>query len=120
MHSVLEDGNIKNPRINSFDTHVHCSQCPGRFFALDNAWLAIACLLATFNITKALDQDGKEIETNIEYTKDFVRYAYYPTIVRFQCLLFITISSHPKPFKCQFVPRFNAPQLAFQTSEIEE
>ncbi|KAK7472001.1 hypothetical protein VKT23_000108 [Stygiomarasmius scandens] len=74
-------------------------QCPGRFFALDNAWLAIACLLATFNITKALDQDGREMEQNIEYTKDFI--------------------SHPKPFKCRFVPRFNAPQLAFQTSDEE-
>ncbi|THU76425.1 cytochrome P450 [Dendrothele bispora CBS 962.96] len=60
-------------------------QCPGRPFALDNAWLAIACILATFNIKKAINQDGTEIEAEIAYTKGMV--------------------SHPEDFKCRFVPR---------------
>ncbi|KAK7460412.1 hypothetical protein VKT23_009132 [Stygiomarasmius scandens] len=59
--------------------------CPGRFYALDTVWLVLACVLAIFDITKALDADGKEIEVVIEHTSGAV--------------------SHPLPFKCKFVPR---------------
>ncbi|KAF5335273.1 hypothetical protein D9758_016229 [Tetrapyrgos nigripes] len=59
--------------------------CPGRWLALDTTWLVIASLLATCNFKKALDVNGKEIEPVVEY-----EYA---------------LISHPKPFKCRFVPR---------------
>ncbi|KAK7460408.1 hypothetical protein VKT23_009129 [Stygiomarasmius scandens] len=47
--------------------------CPGRFFALDAAWLAVACVLATFDIIKAFDADGEEIEVVAEHTPGAVR-----------------------------------------------
>ena len=36
-------------------------QCPGRYYADTELWLTIACVLATFDILPALDQDGKDI-----------------------------------------------------------
>ncbi|KAK7437040.1 hypothetical protein VKT23_018856 [Stygiomarasmius scandens] len=59
--------------------------CPGRFLALDSAWLVTACILATSTIKKAIDENGKEVEAAIDYVDGLV--------------------SHPRPFKCRFVPR---------------
>ena len=42
--------------------------CPGRYFAADTIWIAMAHILATFDIEKAIDKDGKEIEPSGEYT----------------------------------------------------
>jgi len=47
--------------------------CPGRFYALDTVWLVLACVLAIFDITKALDADGNEIEVVVEHTSGAVR-----------------------------------------------
>lgn len=33
------------------------------------------CMLATFDITKALDEDGKEIELSYEFDSGFIRYS---------------------------------------------
>ncbi|KAK7460409.1 hypothetical protein VKT23_009130 [Stygiomarasmius scandens] len=78
--------------------------CPGRFFALDAAWLAVACVLATFDIIKAFDADGEEIEVIAEHTPGAV--------------------SHPLPFKCEFVPRspqaLDLLQNGFLNSEVAE
>jgi len=46
--------------------------CPGRYLALNSAWIAIASLLATFNLTKAIDEQGKEIEPVIDYSEGIV------------------------------------------------
>ena len=36
--------------------------CPGRYIARDAVWIAIASILATFEIRKALDEKGNEVE----------------------------------------------------------
>lgn len=59
--------------------------CPGRFIGLDFVWIVTVSLLATYNITKATDENGKVIEPEIEYTS--------------------ILTSHPKPFKCRIFPR---------------
>lgn len=47
--------------------------CPGRFLAKATTWLAIANLLATFNIEKALDTNGNPIELDdLSYTDGVV------------------------------------------------
>ena len=33
--------------------------CPGRYFAIDILWLATASILATFDINKAVDENGQ-------------------------------------------------------------
>ncbi|KAK1235349.1 hypothetical protein PQX77_001438 [Marasmius sp. AFHP31] len=59
--------------------------CPGRYLAMNTIYLTVAHLLATFTIAKAIDGDGNEVEPVAEFTPNFI--------------------SHPKPFKCRFIPR---------------
>jgi hypothetical protein len=37
------------------------SICPGQYLASDSVWIAMATMLATLKISKALDDEGKEI-----------------------------------------------------------
>ncbi|KAH9951189.1 cytochrome P450 [Amylocystis lapponica] len=59
--------------------------CPGRFFADNSIWLVAANVIATFDISKARDPAGHEI--------DFVP-KFDPGLI-----------SHPKPFPCDVRPR---------------
>jgi len=34
------------------------SACPGRFIGMDIIWIVVVSLLATYNITKAIDENG--------------------------------------------------------------
>ncbi|KAF7347079.1 Cytochrome P450 [Mycena venus] len=59
--------------------------CPGRHMATSSLWISIACILATFNVTKALDEHGREIEPSYEFDSGFI--------------------NSPLPFKCSIRPR---------------
>ncbi|KAJ7829406.1 cytochrome P450 [Mycena olivaceomarginata] len=59
--------------------------CPGRHMATSNVWLSIARILATFDITKAVGEDGQVIEPTYEY--------------------FAGLVVQPLPFKCSIKPR---------------
>ncbi|KAJ3570255.1 hypothetical protein NP233_g4534 [Leucocoprinus birnbaumii] len=73
--------------------------CPGRFIGLDFVWIVVASLLATYNITKAVDENGNVIEPKVEYTSILI--------------------SHPKAFKCRISPRSeNARMLIEQTKDM--
>ncbi|KIP08000.1 hypothetical protein PHLGIDRAFT_105055 [Phlebiopsis gigantea 11061_1 CR5-6] len=61
--------------------------CPGRYFALDTIWLAIANVLAAFTIEKPLDEAGNVIEPSGEFVS--------------------SLFSPPKPFKASIKPRFS-------------
>ena len=49
--------------------------CPGRFMALESLWLAIAYLVATFDIEKPKEKVtlplGEEVERTIELTHEY-------------------------------------------------
>ena len=47
--------------------------CPGRFFAEVNIWMLMTNMIATMNISKAVDEKGKEIDVTAEYVGSFVR-----------------------------------------------
>ncbi|CAK5266703.1 unnamed protein product [Mycena citricolor] len=47
--------------------------CPGRFMAMSSVWITIASILSAFDITKALDEDGQEIEPTFEDIPHFMR-----------------------------------------------
>ena len=48
--------------------NVHSNRiCPGSHISQSTLWLVAASILATFNITKALDESGKEVEPGYEY-----------------------------------------------------
>lgn len=42
--------------------------------ALSAIWIAVASLIATFDITKAIDENGKVIEPSYEFLSEFVWY----------------------------------------------
>lgn len=44
------------------------SICPGRYLALNSAWIAMTSILRTYTIGKALDADGNYIDPLVEYT----------------------------------------------------
>ncbi|KAJ7278952.1 cytochrome P450 [Mycena rebaudengoi] len=62
--------------------------CPGRHMAQSTLWITVASLLAVFDITKAIGEDGKILEPS---------YEYHSAIVLM-----------PFPFKCSIKPRSRA------------
>lgn len=50
--------------------------CPGRYFAADNVWFVVSSMLSVFNIAKAKDNEGNEIEVTPEYTDTALRYVF--------------------------------------------
>ncbi|KIJ60578.1 hypothetical protein HYDPIDRAFT_117119 [Hydnomerulius pinastri MD-312] len=65
--------------------------CPGAHFAEVSLFLNIASILATFDISKAVDDQGREVDPVVEYTNG--------------------VTSHPLPFPCMIVPRPGASSL---------
>ncbi|TFY60472.1 hypothetical protein EVJ58_g5133 [Rhodofomes roseus] len=65
--------------------------CPGRRFADVSIWLAVANIVAAFDVRKAQDADGKDITPPL---------AFVPGSV-----------SHPRPFKCSIAARNVAMEL---------
>ncbi|KAG5642591.1 hypothetical protein DXG03_002515 [Asterophora parasitica] len=59
--------------------------CPGRHLADASIWIAIASILAAVKISKAIDEDGKEITPEISIS--------------------CGITNSPHPFKCRIRPR---------------
>lgn len=59
--------------------------CPGRHFADNSAWLAVATVLACFRIARARDETGKEVVPSGELVSAAI--------------------TCPKPFPCDILPR---------------
>ncbi|KAJ6523882.1 cytochrome P450 [Mycena vulgaris] len=59
--------------------------CPGRHMAMSSSWITIASILAVFDITRAVGDDGEVIEPSFEYSSG--------------------LTSAPLPFKCSIRPR---------------
>ncbi|TFK34601.1 cytochrome P450 [Crucibulum laeve] len=59
--------------------------CPGSHIAVQAVWLAAASILSTFNIYKAVDNEGNAIEPSLEYHSALIY--------------------RPLPFKCNIKPR---------------
>ncbi|KAG5654302.1 hypothetical protein H0H81_004721 [Sphagnurus paluster] len=64
--------------------------CPNRHMAF-SSWIAIASMITTFDIRKAVDEDGKIIEPSHEYLSG--------------------LACKPLPFKCSIKPR--SPQAEY-------
>ncbi|GLB42757.1 putative cytochrome P450 family protein [Lyophyllum shimeji] len=59
--------------------------CPGRYMAFSSIWIAVASVVATFDIAKALDEHGEIIEPSQAHVSGLIRI--------------------PLPFKCSIKPR---------------
>ncbi|THU78728.1 cytochrome P450 [Dendrothele bispora CBS 962.96] len=71
--------------------------CPGRHVALSSLWISIASVLATFNLEKARDENGRVIEPSGEYIPS-------------------SIQNHPAPFDCLITPRSREHEQLIQES----
>ncbi|KAF8158971.1 cytochrome P450, partial [Mycena galopus ATCC 62051] len=69
--------------------------CVGRHAADATVWASIVSVLSTFNIAKAKDETGKEVEIEPAFTDGFI--------------------SHPKPFKCAITPRNDVARQLIET-----
>lgn len=69
---------------------------PGRHIAISALWVAVASILAMYDITPEVDSDGNVIEPSGEWVSG-------PTLF-----------NHPLPFKCTFTPRSKAAEAALQ------
>jgi len=70
--------------------------CPARYMAFSSVWIAVASLIAVFDIEKAVDEEGNVIEPNHEYLSALV------------CI--------PKPFKCSIRPRSKEAEILIRSS----
>ncbi|KAJ7080694.1 cytochrome P450 [Mycena epipterygia] len=82
----LLDGKL-NPAVKNPDSAFGFGRrlCPGRHMATSSIWITVASILATFNIGKAIDDEGHVIEPSYEYVSGLI--------------------STPLPFKCSITPR---------------
>ena len=46
--------------------------CPGRHMAYESLWITIACILAVFNVEKAIGEDGEPITPSTECRPTFI------------------------------------------------
>ncbi|KAF7364916.1 O-methylsterigmatocystin oxidoreductase [Mycena venus] len=72
--------------------------CPGRHSADAAVWAAMVSILATFNIAKAKDSAGNEIDIDLDNYSD-------------------GLVSHPLPFACSITPRSDAAKSLVQATE---
>ncbi|THU98740.1 cytochrome P450, partial [Dendrothele bispora CBS 962.96] len=80
--------NILNPAEVVFGfgrRQVIAKRCPGMYFADAGIWLVVASLVASVNIAKARDEQGREITPEMEFGTGIVR--------------------HPKSFPCSITPQ---------------
>ncbi|THU81799.1 cytochrome P450 [Dendrothele bispora CBS 962.96] len=71
--------------------------CPGRHVGLASLWISMASVLATFNLEKARDGNGRVLEPSGEYIPS-------------------SIQNHPAPFDCLITPRSKEHEQLIQES----
>ncbi|KAK7449185.1 hypothetical protein VKT23_013331 [Stygiomarasmius scandens] len=72
--------------------------CSGKNMALDTVWIAMATVLAVYDIKKPIDANGKEVTPKVEFRRSTI--------------------NHPAPFECSFKPR-SAAALALIQQAVE-
>ncbi|KIL66859.1 hypothetical protein M378DRAFT_160386 [Amanita muscaria Koide BX008] len=95
------DGTLNNDTVNyvfGFGQRI----CSGRHIADSEVWLTVACVLATFDITKAKDDCCNEIDIDPNAFVD-------------------SLATRPLPFKCFILPRSHEVEenirIAMQSSD---
>ncbi|CAG9993087.1 unnamed protein product [Clonostachys byssicola] len=79
----LEPRNEPDPTTESFGYGRRI--CPGRFLAMESLFITVSRILAAFHISKAIDEDGKEVDAALQPTAGLI--------------------CHPKPFPYRIEPR---------------
>ena len=63
--------------------------CPGSHIAISTIWIAAASILATFNLSKSVDKDGKVIEPSCEYLSAIIRWFKAQSVISTRDLIII-------------------------------
>ena len=81
--------------------------CAGKRFAEQTLFIAVVSLLATFKVTKAKDETGKDIDPVFEVPNSALRFVLLraPSRHQFAFIDDVGSSSLPKPFTFTITPR---------------
>jgi hypothetical protein len=80
--------------------------CPGRHFVDATLFIVIASVLAVFNVTKANDENGREIPVQVTTAVGNGIVMYVRIIARKRFLeLTVRLPRHPGKFECSISPR---------------
>ncbi|KAJ7920178.1 cytochrome P450 [Mycena leptocephala] len=74
--------------------------CPGRHVATSSIWITIVSVLAMFNITEEVGEDGHTVEPSYEYEGGIIRYGNKSIHLGKGIVANIQL-----PFKCMITPR---------------
>ncbi|KZT36769.1 cytochrome P450 [Sistotremastrum suecicum HHB10207 ss-3] len=74
-------------------------KCPGRYFADAALWITMATILALYEISPVIDEDGNPVLPDLEYTQGIIR--------------------HAKPFRCVMTFRSEKMQRVFDVQNPE-
>ncbi|KAJ7052941.1 cytochrome P450 [Mycena amicta] len=98
---LLEDGKL-NPAIRTSDSVFGFGRrvCVGQHFARSSVWITIASILASLDISKAVDEAGGVVEPTHEYLSAMV--------------------IEPLPFKCSVKPRSEAARTLISDTANED
>ena len=91
--------------------------CPGQAFAESNIFLVMSNIIATMDLTKAVDEAGVPITPPVEYTKSFIRCV--PFGWRYHWLRELTKplgTSYRSSTNCNTVPQRRGPSSSKRTS----
>lgn len=57
--------------------------CPGRYLGMESLYITISRFIASFDVTRAVDQDGKELEVSVVPTAGLISHpAPYPYVIK--------------------------------------
>ena len=104
------DGASLNPHyVRIYGTHPPFpSICPGRYMTMNGTLIAVASLLATFNIERACKEEGVPVSKEVKMSSGLQSFVW-------SCLSTTEISKwmffcdrYPYPFECKITPRSSA------------
>ena len=68
-------------------------------------FIVCAVALATLNISKAVDENGKTIEPVVEFVDGLTRYLHQNRLCLSSLIQLAPLCSAPKPFICSITPK---------------
>lgn len=92
--------------------------CPGRFIGLDFVWIVVASLLSTYNISKAVDENGQIIEVKPDYTSILIRYVQIPPLKAIRSTEVPVFSAIPNHLNAVLLPDQTTPEHLLNRPKI--
>jgi hypothetical protein len=98
----------------NYTTHSPSASDQGRDMAQWSIWICTASILATFNISKSVDEKGVPIQPSGEYTSGLLWWVF--SRLRTVVNLSSSVDSYPVPHSCDILPRSEAARALIRTA----